>query len=632
MELKENKNTDIKTKLGNKTQSEQNYSMDNSQKNPYTTNSNNDSDNLIDNILNEALDIDTPKIQDDKNNNNIPKEATGEKKQDLKINDKSKEVEEFEKELSSPEYEHYEQEGTTIDTSINDNKDENLEDKNKYNEIDDVINQEIGLAEKVEKKPSVSKESSEKKEITQPSLPEDKKLENVRLKDKKKIKDLLKKQKIKEQISNINSLDLQQKNNKLEETLSPVQENVEIEKTTANEKSDIPKKQEEQSTFSKNRTNNDDFNVDTIFEEVEKERGKTEEKDFSKEVETKFFDEVLDDKKLEQKDEPLTEKQKEEAIKIAETKTPQKIQEDKEIPVEEVATKAKSEMESKKVPTEVITETKSKVEGESQPIKQAETATKDTLEQKEKKEPEEKAQQKPKTESTASPDSVDFSSLYPGSKEVKKFSKAAWNIKIERTKKSMFIHIFIAILFISACSLTTIYLGKSKEKNKLKIQEYNQELETVSKNIKNIERRSKTLEKYVQLWQKLPENNKNLNPISINEAKEKIQTALDNNLIFNADINISKPVKLSGIFNKDSVSVNSTAITIEYDAMLDGSIFDFIEEIEKELPGYVIIESIDFERMIKEITKRMLYDISKGNFVSIFKGEIKIYWFKIDKK
>lgn len=656
MESKNNKNTNLETKLEKDTQSKHDLSTNNLEMNLDTNNSDNTSDNFIDNILNEALNIDEQtKTSTAKtlNKNNTSKK-------------KSKEVEQFEKELTSQEYENYKD--TTDDVKDANNQDATF--KNKDNDIDNILNQEIGLTRKPEaapsqdKSPYLNKSTTTEKDSSDANQTEDRKLKDIRLKDKRKIKDLLKKQKIKEQINSINALDLKQENDSSNKTSkvdnlkeskqtpelnvnstdnineknisekSYTNNNIHIDKQKeASAKKDILNQTQSKgstiasqdipisintkdelnlNTTANNQLNkDDDFNIDTIFKDSQKVKTESihNKSSHSEESEKELFGDIINDNITPKiNDKPISLKKKpQENIGKIEEKTQKEIA-DKNQTVEKTDL-----INNKDISTKASIKT-------TEPIQEI------------KEETVELAQKATKVEPLIASENIDFSNLYSENQEVKKFNKTAWNKKIETTKKSMFIHIFVALFFVSTCSLTVLYLNKSKESNKIKIQQRNQELESIGKNIQNIEERSKTLEKYVELWQRLPENNKDLNPISINEAKEKIQQSLENNLIFNTEINISKPVILSGIFNKDSVLVESTAITIKYDAIFDGSIFSFIKELEKEMPGYIIVESINFEKIVKNITKKILHDISKGNFVAIFKGEIKIYWFKIDKK
>lgn len=217
-------------------------------------------------------------------------------------------------------------------------------------------------------------------------------------------------------------------------------------------------------------------------------------------------------------------------------------------------------------------------------------------------------------------------------KNVKSFSKNAWRNKLNKVKKQTIIHLAILVISSITVVLSIVYFQNISKSRDKKFKDYSQELTEISKKIQSIEQRARVIGDYVELWENLPENKKNLEPIDLTTFKDALNLALKDNYLFNTTLNISKPVSLSGIFNKKTVSVQAVPVTISFESIVDGNIFTFIEDLRKDLPGYVVVESIDMVQAVDSINRNMLKDISKGNFPSIVTGNISMYWFKIDKK
>jgi hypothetical protein len=207
----------------------------------------------------------------------------------------------------------------------------------------------------------------------------------------------------------------------------------------------------------------------------------------------------------------------------------------------------------------------------------------------------------------------------------KKFNKQRSLINKIIASIIVLISLIIAIFSSFSYVFSNIKMAK-QELTSLKL--YTNKLEQT---IKDIEDQERTANKYIKIWNELPEIKRQTNGIKLNEIKNLLQDLTESYNFKNINITAEAPTELVGIFSKGNVGTSTILITIEFNTFFDTYVYKFVEEVVKKLPGNTIIDEI-FIKKVFEINEKYLQTANKNMKQLPIQARTKIRLYGINKK
>lgn len=189
--------------------------------------------------------------------------------------------------------------------------------------------------------------------------------------------------------------------------------------------------------------------------------------------------------------------------------------------------------------------------------------------------------------------------------------------------------IYLVILIIS--TIFTVYLGGVSDDYQKKHTWLENDINELKRKLDGMNKKTLEFSEAVGTWEALPEEDKNLQGLRINDAKETLDKLQVKYKLSAFKTSFSKPEELVGDYQTDTVSMVSSIITISFNAISDEHVYNFVSEISKNFPGFVQIKSLSLNKPVA-ITKELLKKISAGEDVNILAVSLDFYWHDLKYK
>jgi len=208
-------------------------------------------------------------------------------------------------------------------------------------------------------------------------------------------------------------------------------------------------------------------------------------------------------------------------------------------------------------------------------------------------------------------------------KKVKKDNKTSKLMTGIAILSAILIVLIFVTFFVFRELTVTINEGSLKMKN---LQKHNLSL---INQISDLENKSVVAKKFINIWRDdLTDIQKSKDGISINNATELLKKVSKDHNISNLQINFSNPAVLMGDFEKNSIKVNSTLITIKFDTISDINVLNFVRDFESKIPNFMLLTSLDVVRTEK-INEEYFESLKKRKVIPTLRVELKIRWYGI---
>ena len=202
-------------------------------------------------------------------------------------------------------------------------------------------------------------------------------------------------------------------------------------------------------------------------------------------------------------------------------------------------------------------------------------------------------------------------------------------IRILIIKISLVCLVFLSASGILLYNITRLLSERNNfEKKVLSLEKQNR---NILNQIKDLENKTITAKKYIEIWEnKYPEEQKLLKGIDIEVLNNKIQKLAENTDLSNVNINFSPVIIMTDKFDRKTLAAYTTLIAIEFNALTDVSVFNFINDLENV--GYFItIQEINLKRTGK-VDDELLNSLSNGEKASTVNGTIKVRIYGLGEK
>jgi cell division protein FtsB len=212
-------------------------------------------------------------------------------------------------------------------------------------------------------------------------------------------------------------------------------------------------------------------------------------------------------------------------------------------------------------------------------------------------------------------------------------------IKRKKTKKkdakvskiTFMILIFSSLSFVLLIIIFFLFNNfvNARSKYVSEIKNLNRHNNSLSDQISDLENKSVVAQKFIKKWkEELTDLQKSKDGISINKATQLLKDISKNHNINNLQINFSTPTTLEKNFKRKSIKVGNTLIDIKFDTISDINVLAFYDDIEKNIPNFIILESLEMVRT-KKVNEEYFNNLRKGKVEPTLKASLKIRWYGI---
>ncbi|MBL0319228.1 MAG: hypothetical protein IPP74_08075 [Alphaproteobacteria bacterium] len=195
-------------------------------------------------------------------------------------------------------------------------------------------------------------------------------------------------------------------------------------------------------------------------------------------------------------------------------------------------------------------------------------------------------------------------------------------------KKSQLIQIYfyVALLLASVAITSSLYMWHTKLGEKSAglqsgITEMNQKI-TKARNAAG------EYQKALETWNRLNDNQRQINGVNIDKARELIAQLQKKYRILKVDVNMTSPIVNPDISRKHrtkEVEVEESRVTIDFTAITDVYAFSFINALHRLLPGFMKMGQLRMDRG-GALTPAMLEKMAQGDFPPLVKGKLEFVW------
>jgi len=187
---------------------------------------------------------------------------------------------------------------------------------------------------------------------------------------------------------------------------------------------------------------------------------------------------------------------------------------------------------------------------------------------------------------------------------------------------------------IIVATIVFLYYQDVKKTGEMQIKKVLDYLSNVKNKTNDIQLKITDAKKYKEIWKNTKTTKKNFDGININDVNSKFTELSERYHLNNPSIKISVPEALKGgIFDRSTVNVSLSSVSISFDALTDAMAIDFVKDFTDILPGYIVITEFDIKKTSdKPFSQDDLVSISTGKFVSGVNTKLDFSWYILKKK
>lgn len=198
-------------------------------------------------------------------------------------------------------------------------------------------------------------------------------------------------------------------------------------------------------------------------------------------------------------------------------------------------------------------------------------------------------------------------------------------MSFSREQKFLLKKISIFVVFIIIAISISLYLGGVVDEFEKKNAWLKNDISETGRKLEGLNKKTLEFSEGVKVWESLPESDKELPGLRINDAKDTIDKLQKKYKLSSVKTSFSKPDEIIGDYKTDTVSMVSSMITMSFSALSDEYIYEFIADISKNFPGYVQVKSLSINKP-SAVSKEMLKRISLGEEVAVLSVTMDFYW------
>ncbi len=205
-------------------------------------------------------------------------------------------------------------------------------------------------------------------------------------------------------------------------------------------------------------------------------------------------------------------------------------------------------------------------------------------------------------------------------------------MRIGDVQKKIAINLIISGVLLIVISVGVIFNIRQRQALTQRVEMIRSEAALIQNRTQTLQNRSVEIKRYTDLWQKIDQKKRNVTGIKMDELNANIGFFADRYGIKDHSIKVALPEQMKdGSFNRATVNVFFTTVTLEFNAPDDLRALYFIKGLVDSLPGYVVITSM-YVKKTGEYTPELLSAISTGSGSGIIKGNVNFVWYAYKEK
>ncbi len=189
--------------------------------------------------------------------------------------------------------------------------------------------------------------------------------------------------------------------------------------------------------------------------------------------------------------------------------------------------------------------------------------------------------------------------------------------------------VYLLLLFVTVSF--AIYINNTVEDYNKKSAWLKNDINELNRKLDGLNRKTLEFSEAIKTWENLSEEDKTLRGLRINDAKDLLDKLQAQYKLSVMKISFSKPEEISGDYKTDTVSIVSSTISMNFNALSDEMVYNFLGDLVGKFPGYIQIKSFSINKPAA-ITKEILKKISLGEEASIIPVSIEFYWHDLKYK
>jgi hypothetical protein len=164
-----------------------------------------------------------------------------------------------------------------------------------------------------------------------------------------------------------------------------------------------------------------------------------------------------------------------------------------------------------------------------------------------------------------------------------------------------------------------------------KSEQREQALQLVKMGLINMEQEIKKAEEALKIWSEIKDQHKKLNGLEIESAKFVMDKLKLQNSLTSMQVNLSNPEPWPTEFTTTQVEVMNSDVKIGFSTFKDADTFNFLYDIARNLPGYVLIDNISISA-IDRITEEDIIKIKAGQLNKVITADVNFKWLDFKQK
>ena len=193
-------------------------------------------------------------------------------------------------------------------------------------------------------------------------------------------------------------------------------------------------------------------------------------------------------------------------------------------------------------------------------------------------------------------------------------------------KKKIILSFVIFLIILGVFSAVIVYLYSLQGKTKQKHDWLKNDISSKRQKINSLSDQAVKFAEAIGVWESFDEETKQLQGIRITPAKLVIDGLEAKYNLSNFKVVFSKPedvnVNKYPELDNEVVTVSSSNVSIDFSAVTDEVVFNFLAELIESFPGYINIDTFFVERH-QDIEKEHLEMIARGEYPALVNVKLR---------
>ncbi len=205
-------------------------------------------------------------------------------------------------------------------------------------------------------------------------------------------------------------------------------------------------------------------------------------------------------------------------------------------------------------------------------------------------------------------------------------------MKIPNLRKRIIINLSASGILLILLGVGIYYNIDLRKQGNDEINQIKSKTSNLKSQISQLKAEETEFEKYSKIWQKISKRKREITGIKVDFVNKSLKNVSEKYAIGDPKIKITLPERLKdGIFNRKTIEVLNTTVTLDFTAVSDINAIAFIYEFLNSLPGYQIITRFDI-RKGKDYQPQDYVAISAGTSNGNISGKVSFFWYAFKEK